>query len=117
MKHIIKYTIPVIFSFFILLSCSSTPETIEDTKTNLVGTWDNTNKRSGYEFHSDGNGYTSSVDRLTWVVTEPGKFTVNIYVQGLGEKGFDYQFTSMEGFEHISGSNTFVKKNSIDHIE
>jgi len=115
MKFIIKYTIAIFFSSFLILGCSSTPKTIEETKTNLVGTW--TNKKSGYEFHSDGNGYTMSLDRLTWEVTESGKFTVNIYIRGLGKRGFDYEFTSMEEFEHVSGNNTFVKKNSIDHVE
>ena len=117
MKYIIRYTIAILFSSFILLSCSSAPGTIKKTKTNLVGTWDNTNKKSAYEFHSNGNGYTNSLDRLTWEVTEPGKFTVSIYIRSLGKRSFDYEFTSMEEFEHVSGSNTFVKKNSIDHIE
>ena len=115
MKKINLIITIILVSFFV--SCSSTPETIEETETNLVGTWDNTKRRSGFEFHSDGNGYTSNVDRLNWKVTEPGKFTVTMFIPSLGKREMNYQFTSMDEFKHESGSNTFKKKNSIDHVE
>lgn len=114
MKNIKLLTGLLLLTF--LVSCSSTPENIDDTKTNIVGTWENTKGNSKFEFHSDGRGYTSD-DPLIWEVTGPGKFTVTMFIPNLGKKQFNYQFTSMEEFEHESGSNRFEKKNSVDFKE
>jgi len=98
--------------FTFLVSCSSTPENIDDTKTNIVGTWERSGRifNTTLKFNSDGGGQTSNGDPLIWEVTGPGKFTVTMFIPNLGKKQFNYQFTSMEEFKHESGSNTFKKK-------
>lgn len=107
MKNIKLLAGLLLFTF--LVSCSSTPETSEETKTNLIGIWENS-KGTTFEFTSDGGGQTGDPYPLVWVVTGPGKFLVTMKHPDLGYKQFKYEFTSMEEFEHESGSNTFKKK-------
>ena len=112
-----KYTI-LLFSLSLMtfVGCSSeTPQTIAETDSLLVGTWANDEKKSGLEFHSDHTGVTYDLDDFKWEVTSPGNFTVEISLPS-SNMTFNYKLASMDQFVIESGSNSFTKKNSIDHV-
>lgn len=119
MKVFKLFLVSIILSVF--TGCSSeTPKTLEETEKLIIGSWENETKSSiGFDFHSDHNGYMvpggGKSYRLIWEVNGPGTFSVKSNVRG-SVKRFDYQFISLDKFEHISGSNIFFKTSNKDHI-